>query len=146
MSASNFFTADEQQLIVDSIKKAEKNTSGEIRVHIENRCTGDVMDRAAQVFSKLKMHETKLRNGVLLYLATKDRRFAIIGDVGINQKVDDNFWDSTKEEMLENFKKDKFFDGLCKGILSSGEQLKSYFPYQTDDINELSDEISFGKN
>ena len=146
MSASNFFTPEEQQQIVDSIKQAEKNTSGEIRVHIENRCSGDVMDRAAQVFSKLKMHETKLRNGVLIYLATKDRRFAIIGDVGINQKVEDNFWDSTKEAMLEKFKMDKFCDGLCEGILSSGEQLKSYFPYQSDDINELSDEISFGKN
>lgn len=144
MSARNFFTSEEQNSIVEAIKKAELNTSGEIRLHVENRCKGDVLDRAANLFSDLKMHQTQLRNGVLIYLAVEDRRFAILGDIGINQKVPDNFWDSTKSLMLEHFKKGQFALGVSKGIESAGQELKEHFPYQKDDINELSDEISFG--
>lgn len=146
MNAENFFNSEERARIVSAIEKAELNTSGEIRVHIENHCTGAVLDRACNVFSSLKMHKTALRNGVLIYLAIKDKRFAVIGDVGINEKVSDDFWDKTKGVMLDEFKKGKFCAGLEKGIETAGDQLKEFFPYQSDDINELSNEISFGKN
>mgnify|MGYP001810188695 FL=1 len=113
---------------------------------MEGNCKIDVLDRAAYVFEKLKMHETDQRNGVLFYLAVHDHKFAIIGDGGINHVVPANFWDEIKETMLEFFKEGKFTDGLSKGILMAGEQLKANFPYHHEDVNELSDEISFDKN
>jgi uncharacterized membrane protein len=144
-NASSFFTKEEQSKILSAVKEAEEETSGEIRVHIETSCSGDVLDRAAWVFGKLGMHKTALRNGVLFYLAVVDRKFAIIGDAGINAKVPGDFWDKAKEMMLENFKAEKFTEGLSKGILLAGEQLKTHFPHQQDDVNELPDDISFDK-
>ncbi len=144
MRPSKFFKEEEKKLISESIREAEKNTSGEIRVHIESKCTGDVMDRAAYLFEKLKMHETKLRNAVLFYLALDDKKFAILGDAGINQVTAENFWDNIKDAMLREFAINKFTSGLCDGITKAGEQLKEHFPYQRNDINELPDEISFG--
>jgi uncharacterized membrane protein len=134
-----------KQELVAAIKAAELNTSGEIRLHIENKCKEDVFDRAAGVFDLLNMHRTKLRNGVLFYLATSDRKFAILGDIGINAKVPVNFWEDIHSTVTEYFKQEKYVEGLCKGISMSGEQLKQHFPYQQSDKNELSDEISFGK-
>lgn len=142
----DFFTASDQEKIVQAIKEAELNTSGEVRVHIDKTCKEDVLDRAAYWFAKLDMHKTEQRNGVLFYLATSDRKFAIIGDAGINAKVPANFWDETKEIMLSHFKEGHFTEGLSEGIKMSGHQLKTHFPYQKDDVNELSDEISFGKH
>ncbi|MCB0481183.1 MAG: TPM domain-containing protein [Flavobacteriales bacterium] len=144
MGAREAFTKEEQENIVSAIKKAELATSGEIRVHIEKKCSGDPLDSAAHWFAKLDMHKTELRNGVLIYLATEDRKFAVIGDVGINQKVPSDFWDSTKQKMIDHFRNDALSKGLILGIEEAGKQLKSYFPWKTDDINELSDEISFG--
>ena len=146
MSVENFFSKEEKKQITDAIAQAELNTSGEIRLHVEGRCKLDVLDRAAYVFEKLDMHKTEQRNGVLFYLAVYDRKFAIIGDSGINQLVAADFWNETKETMLSYFKDGKFADGLSKGILMAGEQLKTNFPYHGDDINELSDEISFEQN
>ncbi len=146
MSVENFFSTEEKKQITDAIAVAELNTSGEIRLHVEGTCKIDVLDRAAYVFGKLKMHETDQRNGVLFYLAVKDRKFAILGDSGINKLVPENFWNEIKETMLGLFKDGKFTEGLSKGILMAGEQLKANFPYQKDDVNELSDEISFEKN
>jgi len=146
MSVEKFFSTEEKEQITDSIAEAELNTSGEIRLHMEDYCKLDVLDRAAYVFEKLKMHETAQRNGVLFYLAVKDRKFAILGDAGINQVVPENFWGEIKEIMLGFFKEGKFAEGLSKGIRMAGEQLKTKFPYQKDDVNELSDEISFDKN
>jgi uncharacterized membrane protein len=143
--AKYFFTAQEQQQITQAIRDAELNTSGEVRVHIENRCKGDVLDQAAYIFKQLNMHRTKLRNGVLFYLSTQDHKFAILGDMGINQKVAETFWDDIKEMMAANFRDGKFASGLTEGILQAGNQLKHHFPYQSVDVNELSDEISFGK-
>jgi len=143
--ASKFFTTDQKQQIVGAIKNAELNTSGEIRVHIENHCKKEVLDRAAVVFASLKMHKTKLRNGVLFYLAIKDHKFAILGDGGINAVIPDDFWDNTKEMMQQKFKEGEFTEGLSSGIKMAGEQLKSHFPYQSDDVNELDDDISFGE-
>ncbi len=144
MKPSEFFSQEEKDKIVRAIEEAEKNTSGEIRVHIEKDCKTDVLDRAAYIFKKLKMHKTKLRNGVLFYLALEDRKFAILGDAGINRVTPDDFWDNIKEKMLEYFRENRIADGLVKGILMAGEKLKEHFPYQQDDVNELSDEISFG--
>lgn len=141
----DFLSEADQKKIVDAIKEAELNTSGEIRVHIESYCKGSVLDRAAYIFKKLKMHKTNLRNGVLFYLAYKDRKFAILGDAGINAKVPENFWDEIKERMAAKFREGKFAEGLSEGIIESGNQLKKHFPYQTDDVNELSDDISFGE-
>jgi uncharacterized membrane protein len=143
--AEDSFTAQQKQAINQAVKEAEKNTSGEIMVHIEKHCREDVMDRAAGVFEMLEMHKTDLRNGVLFYLAVKDRKFAILGDAGINAKVPANFWDVIKEHMLNHFKEHRFTEGLSEGIKMAGEQLKVHFPYLKDDKNELSDEISFGK-
>ena len=120
-------------------------TSGEIRVHIEDECEEDVLDRAAFIFSRLKMNRTEKRNGVLFYLAVKSHKFAIIGDSGINECVPENFWNTIKEEMGTQFKEGRFSNGLSLGILEAGKSLKKFFPYQSDDVNELPDEISFGK-
>ena len=143
MSARSFFTKEELQKIVAAIKEAELNTSGEIRVHIENHCKEEALERAAEVFYDLKMDRTAARNGILFYLAVKDHKFAIIGDEGINREVERDFWNDIKDEMIYNFKENKFAEGLIAGILKCGDKLKKYFPYQNDEVNELSDEISF---
>lgn len=145
MSVRNFFTSQEKEDITIAIKNAELDTSGEIRVHLENSCKGDVKDQAAFLFEKLEMQKTEQRNGVLFYVAIKNRKFAILGDVGINSVVPDNFWDDIRDLMLNHFREDHFVDGLIEGITMAGQQLKEHFPYQKDDVNELSDEISFGK-
>ena len=141
--ARTFFTAEQQQEIIRAIRNAEMDTSGEIRLHLEESCGDDVLDRAADIFRKLEMHKTELRNGVLIYLAVKDRQFAIIGDVGINEKVPENFWDDIKEDMVANFKQGNFVKGLINAIETSGTELQHFFPRNTGDINEMSDEISF---
>jgi len=143
-TARGFFSLEEQEEIKQAIMNAELDTSGEIRVHIENNFTGDVLDRAAFIFKQLKMNDTELKNGVLIYLALKNRRFAIIGDKGIHAAVPENFWDNIKAKMLDHFREGTFTDGLCYGIMAAGEQLKKHFPRQKHDVNELSDEISFG--
>lgn len=141
----NFFSIDEKELIQQAILNAELDTSGEIRVHIENNCEEDVLDRAAFIFHRLKMDSTEKRNGVLFYLALKSHKFAILGDKGINAVVPEDFWESTKNQMRENFREGDFAKGLSEGIAEAGVKLKAHFPYQSDDVNELPDEISFGK-
>jgi uncharacterized membrane protein len=137
------FNDDEQQRIRQAIERAEKNTSGEIRICVEKSCSEEPLNRAAGYFFKLEMEKTKLRNGVLIYLATADRKFAIIGDAGINQVVPTNFWDETKEAMLNCFKEGNLAQGIITGIDRAGKQLQQYFPYQTGDKNELSDDIAY---
>jgi len=137
------FNEDEQQRIRQAIERAEKNTSGEIRICVEKTCSEKPINRAASYFNKLEMNKTRQRNGVLIYLATQDRKFAIIGDSGINQLVPADFWDSTKDAMLDCFKKGDLTQGVITGIERAGQQLKQYFPYQTGDTNELSDDIAF---
>jgi len=141
---AEFLSTQEQKQITDAIKEAELATSGEIRLHIEALCKDNALDRAAYLFSKLEMHKTDLRNGVLFYLAYADRKFAILGDAGINQVTGEQFWDNIKEKMQSFFKEGNFATGLAEGIRMAGQALKEHFPYQADDINELSDEISFG--
>ena len=141
--AKNFFTKTEKTAIKKAILNAEMDTSGEIRVHIESECSGDVLDRAAYLFKKLKMEKTNLRTGILFYLAVESKKFAILGDVGINEAVPDNFWEETKETMTAHFTEGRFVQGLVEGIAQAGGKLKRHFPRHLDDINELSDEISF---
>lgn len=144
--AADFFTQEEKDMIVGSIKEAELNTSGEIRVHVENQCDKETLDRASEVFAALKMHQTELRNGILFYLAIADRKFAILGDIGINHLVDEAFWNGIKEAIVVDFKEGKISKGLSKGILMAGDKLRENFPYRDDDVNELPDDISFGEN
>lgn len=143
MKASSFFTKEQKETILSAIREAEKDTSGEIRVHIETHCPEDVLDRAAWIFNKLGMDKTRERNGVLFYLAVADRKFAVIGDAGINSKVPEGFWNQVKELLTKYFKDGLFAEGLSEGIKLAGRQLKTFFPYRKDDVNELSDEISF---
>ena len=143
MKSSQFFNEEQKRLITDAIKEAELNTSGEIRVHIESSCKEDVLDRAAYMFEKLAIHKTELRNGVLFYLSVNDRKFAILGDAGINTVTPDNFWEEIKDTIINHFTKSEFDIGLSTGIKMAGLALKEHFPYQKDDVNELSDEISF---
>jgi len=137
------FTDEEQLRVQQAVADAEKNTSGEIRVCMEKTCSDDPLDRAVKYFTQLEMHQTKLRNGVLIYVATVDRKFAIIGDAGINKLVPDDFWDSTKEAMLDQFKYGNMVEGIITGVTKAGQQLKKYFPYQLNDHNELPDDIAF---
>jgi len=145
-AAIDFFSPQEKEDIQQAIMNAELDTSGEIRVHIENTFTGDVMDRAAYIFKQLGMDKTALRNGVLIYLAVKNRRFAVIGDSGIHKVVPENYWSDIKANMLNHFRENRFSDGLVEAIAATGRQLKKHFPHQRDDVNELTDEISFGKD
>lgn len=144
-NSRNFFTQSDKDLIQQAIASAEQNTSGEIRVHIEDECNEEILDRASFVFGKLKMDKTAQRNGVLFYLALETKKFAILGDKGINAVVPEDFWDTIKDKMLQHFSQGEFAQGLAEGIQSAGNSLKEHFPYQSDDVNELSDEISFGK-
>ncbi|PXY38781.1 hypothetical protein DMB65_21140 [Flavobacterium cheongpyeongense] len=140
----DFLTKEEEQEIVEAIRVAEKNTSGEIRVHIEKTTSKVPFDRALEVFHELRMDETQLQNGVLFYFAVENKSFAICGDKGINDLVANDFWDCTKDKMTEQFKAGKFKQGIVDGILNAGEQLKNYFPWTEGDTNELSNEISKG--
>jgi len=137
------FNDEEQQRIRVAIEDAEKHTSGQIRICIEKTCPENVLDRAAKYFHQLDMHKTRLRNGVLIYVATVDRKFAIIGDRGINKVVPENFWDDTKEDMLEHFKYGNLVEGIVTGLKIAGDHLQRYFPHKTDDQNELPDDIAF---
>jgi len=144
-TAKDLFTKEQKEDIRQAILNAELDTSGEIRVHIETSSNGEVLDRAAFLFDKLGMQKTEKRNGVLFYLAVKNRRFAVIGDRAINAVVPDAFWDDLKNVQLNYFREEKFTEGLIEGISKVGTYLKKHFPYETDDVNELSDEISFGE-
>ncbi|MEL6303930.1 MAG: TPM domain-containing protein [Bacteroidota bacterium] len=139
-----FLTSEEEQEIVQAILEAEKNTSGEIRVHIEASATIDHFSRAQQVFHFLKMDNTKDENGVLLYVAVNDRKFVIYGDRGIDRVVPRGFWDATKDVIANHFKKGDFKTGIIEGILKAGEELEQHFPWEHGDTNELSDEVSKG--
>lgn len=139
-----FFTRAQEEEIVQSIREAELCTSGEIRVHLHtSHCTKPVLEGALDTFYRLGMDKTALRNGVLIYLATQEKEFAVIGDQGINEKVPEGFWDSTKDKIQAHFRKGDFVAGLRDGIREAGAQLKTYFPYDSEDENELPDEISY---
>ena len=137
-----FLSAQQEEKIVEAIRAAELRTSGEIRVHLESSCAGNAYARAQELFHQLKMDNTKDANGILFYLAVDDRKFAVLGDSGINQVVPENFWNSIKDGMEARFRESEFKKGLISGIHQVGEKLAAYFPWQDDDINELPDEIT----
>lgn len=143
MKEREFLSQKDEEEIVEAIRTAEKKTSGEIRVHLE-KTSGDkdIFERAMEVFHLLKMDNTKEDNGVLIYVAVEDRNFVIYGDRGINEVVPDDFWESTKDSIVAQFKKGNFKQGLVDGILKAGEQLQAHFPWTDGDENELSDQIS----
>ena len=146
MSATEtFLTKEEEQEIIEAIRLAEKETSGEIRVHIEKTTSVPAFDRATEVFHLLKMDETALKNGVLIYLAVDDKAFVICGDKGIDNVVGEDFWNATKEIMAEHFKNGDFKQGLIAGVARAGNELQRYFPCGDDDKDELSNEISRGE-
>ena len=142
-----FFSKEESELIVDAIRSAEKQTSGEVRLFVERRCKFvDPLDRAAEIFFALKMEQTEQRNGVLVYVATKDRQLAIFGDKGIHEKVGDRFWQAEVRKMISHFNADNYAQGISKVIADIGEALHSHFPYAGEkDKNELPDDIVFGR-
>lgn len=140
----DFLTQTEEQEIVEAILEAERNTSGEIRVHIEAHTRADHYERAKEVFHLLKMDNTKDGNGVLIYVAVNDKKFVICGDKGINKVVPNGFWDSTRNSIEAHFKEGKFKEGLIAGILEAGKELQYHFPWHSNDTNELSNEISKG--
>ena len=142
MEVEQFLTKKQEQEVIDAIREAEKNTSGEIRVHFEKSLNQDALKRAQEVFCQLEMDQTKFKNGVLFYVAVDDHQFAIIGDEGIDKMVPDDFWESVRDEVISEFVKGNHANGLVKGILHAGEKLKEYFPFGDKDENELSDEIS----
>lgn len=141
-----FFTEAENEQIVQAIREAEQMTSGEVRIYVEGRCRFvDAMDRAKELFLKSQMQNTKQRNGVLLYVALKDRQFAILGDEGIHQKVGDGFWKNEAATLRKSFIEKKYAEGIARVAKEIGASLKKYFPYQSDDEDELPNDIIFGK-
>ena len=143
MNPDNFFTPQEEQQIVNAIRQAEKNTSGEIRVHLESKNKDKpTLDYVWQVFEAIGMRETKQANGVLFYIDINHRTFSIVADEGINKVVPDNFWGAISKIVTDGFKQGQYANALEQGILKVGEQLKQYFPHKADDVNELPDEIS----
>lgn len=140
----DFLSKEEEEEIISAIQIAEKNTSGEIRVHIEATTKKVHYERALEVFHLLEMNKTKDANAVLIYVAVHDKKFVIYGDKGINTVVPKDFWDTTKDVIQNHFKTGNFKQGIVDGILKAGEELQEHFPYQTDDVNELSNEISKG--
>jgi len=141
---ADFLSQDDERTIIDAIITAEKNTSGEIRVHIEPHTHISHFERAKEVFHLLKMDNTKEENGVLLYIAVNDKKFVIYGDKGIDRAVPKDFWESTKSLIESRFKQGNFKQGIIDGILKTGQELQKHFPWQPNDSNELSNEISKG--
>ena len=141
----DFLSAQDETRVVEAIRIAESNTSGEIRVHLENSAKDmNAFDRAAQVFDFLHMNNTKHSNGVLIYVAVADKTLVIMGDKGINNVVPSNFWESTKDIIISHFKNNQIAQGLVDGVLNAGKQLQEHFPRTSNDVNELGDTISVG--
>ncbi len=137
-----FFSKKEKKQILAAVREAEKNTSGEIRLHLEFKACEPVYGHAQKVFQRIGMTKTVQRNGVLIFLATRNKKFAVLGDIGINEKVPEGFWNDVVRTMEIHFKKNRFAEGISEAVLRIGEKLKAYFPYRKDDKNELPDGIS----
>lgn len=142
----SFFTHEENEQIVQAIKEAERQTSGELRIFVESRCKYvDPLDRAAELFSKLQMEKTALRNGVLFYVAVKDKQLAIFADSGIHAATGDQYWKDSVQHILSVFSKESVSAGITASVAKIGDALKTNFPYdEAVDKNELPDEIIFG--
>lgn len=144
LQAQQILSGEAKSRVENAIRMAEMATSAEIRLFAEDRCSENVLDHAAYVFGKLKMHETKERNGILIYIAFRDRKLAVIGDAGINVHLHSAFWDDLVHQCLESFKQGNYVGGLELLIANIGNTVKKFFPRALDDVNELSDSIDFG--
>lgn len=145
MSEAIFLNKEQEKKVIAAIAEAENNTSAEIRVHIEERCKKDPLEQAAKVFHKLGMSQTELKNGVVIYVATEDKKAAVFGGKGINEHVDDNYWNDVLNIIISHFKEANFAEGLAKAVETVGKKLTEFFPVQAGDVNELSDDISYGE-
>ncbi len=146
MQAEKIITTGHRDEIKAAISKAEKLTSGEIRVFVEDNCKMTPLDRAAQLFELLKMHQTKERNGVLIYVSVVDHKYAIIGDAGIHRHVKDEFWNKLSDNMVEHFKQGEIYKGIIHAVHEAANVLSKHFPCQKDDKDELSNDIIFGND
>lgn len=146
MIAEQLLSDEAKIRIEEEVRLAELNTSAEIRVHIEDECKEFVLDRTSFIFSELEMHKTELRNGILIYAAFKDKKLAVIGDVGINAHVNEHFWNDVKDIMVNNFKLSQFEEGIIQGVRMVGEKIKTAFPIQSNDKNELANKVSIGRD
>lgn len=147
MSSAEFLTEKQEEQLIDAINRAERRTSGEIRVHIEHNCEGEALERAARIFHELGMDETRRKNGALIYVATEDHKAAVYAGEGIHSQVEEGFWSDVLEIIISHFKQDAYEEGLEKGVLKIGEKLEELFPYhQKGDVDELSNEISYRQN
>jgi uncharacterized membrane protein len=145
MNVKEFFTREQMEHVKASIVKAEQNTTGEIRLHVEAKCEGDPLERATKLFHRLHMHKTKYHNAVLFYLAVDHKKLAIVGDEGIHKEVSEEFWHKVKDHIIDKFKHGQFTEGLCEGIDMTGDELRKHFPDKNNEnLNQLSDDISFG--
>lgn len=140
-----FFSKAEEERIIHAIKEAEHSTSGEVRFYVESKCPDDAYERAVAVFHRMQLHEKNHRNGVLIYMAIKDRKFAIVGDEGIHTKVTDTFWESIREQMIERFKEEKMVEGICEAVKQIGEKLKESFPVDPNDTRKQEHKLNHGK-
>lgn len=146
MSTNGFLTDKQEENIIKAIAEAENRTSGEVRIHIEHHCKRDPLERAARIFHELGMDQTELENGVLIYIATEDHKASVYAGKGIHKQVEDGFWSDVLNILLEHFKKEEFEVGIVEAVRKVGHKLKELFPYHQEDVNELSDEISYHKN
>jgi uncharacterized membrane protein len=145
ISAEDLLSKGDLERVREAVRNAEARTSGEIRVHLDDTSVDNVLDHAAFIFEELGMHRTQDRNGVLIYVSVAQHRAAVIGDAGIHEKLPHGFWNETLGVILEQFKAERYCEGLCMGVERLGEQLRAHFPRAKDDRNELSDEVSIGR-
>ena len=145
MALTDFLSKDDQTRITDAITMAEKRTSGEICVHITPKCGGDVMEAAEKKFNKLGLYKTERRNAVIIYVAYKSKKFAILGDEGINNVVPDDYWETAKDTLYRFLAEGKPGDGLCEVVRQIGDALSTFFPPVDNDVNELSNEVSYSE-
>ena len=145
LTADQFLDAAGRERVREAIGAAERRTSGELRVHLEDHIEEDVLDHAAYVFEELGMHRTRERNGVLVYVAVADRRVAVLGDAGINEKVPEGFWTDVVGLLKLHFAAGRHAEGLVEAVHQIGEKLSAYFPLRKDDTDELSNEVSIGR-
>lgn len=146
MPSQEFLTKTQEQQVIDAISRSEKQTSGEIRVHIEHNCKGDALERAAVIFHDLGMDETEQKNGVLIYIASEDHKAAVFAGKGIHRQVEEHYWNDVLQILLNHFKKGEFEEGIEDAVNEVGAKLKELYPFQRGDVNELSDEISYNEN
>lgn len=145
--ASELLTDKQEQQVIKAINKAERRTAGEVRVHIEHHCKRDPLERAARIFHELGMDQTKLENGVLIYIASEDHKAAVYAGKGIHAQVEDGFWSDVLNTLIEYFKQDAYEEGIEKAVFKVGRKLEELFPYhQKGDLDELSNEISYHNN